>query len=387
LGKVAEGLPGGAIAIARQSTGHILATNGQRLVRYTPDGRLDPGFGNGAGFVDNLLPMTGGEVADLAVLADDRIVVAGRVLQPARSAPYYQMAAARLSAGGVLDSGFGGTGLVTVRLAGVGEQATRVLARPDGRVVLVGQTSVQDDPAVPQFNNNIVLVQLAADGAVDTGFGTAGAVIADALLRDFAFAAALQSDGRIVVAGRTSNTNTDPTDTVFTRISVAGALEPGFGRNVAYSPLDDEAVDAVVQPDGRIVLLVAARGLNAEIALVRLNTDGSPDTSFGVNGLVRTDVGPHDDLPRALALQADGKLLVASQLSRATGSPSFGLLRYRPDGGLDTGFGSGGVLRVDFFGGLDSANDLLVQPDGRIVAAGSARSGLTAEIAMVRLIP
>lgn len=386
LGKVAAGLPGGAIAIARQSTGHIVATSGVRLVRYLPDGRLDTAFGAGAGYVDNLLDGTGAEVADIAVLPDNRIVVAGRILQPGLSPPYYQMAATRFQADGSRDRSFGRGGMVSFRLAGIAENATRVLALPDGRVVLAGQTTVLEGP-FNDANSNIALVRLNLDGSPDAGFGASGAVTADALKRDFALAAALQPDGRLVVAGRTSNDNSDATDTLFARVLSSGLIEAGFGRNPAYSALDDAAVDIALQGDGKIVLLVAGRGVNMEVVLVRLNPDGSLDAGFGNNGIVRSDPGPHDDLPRAVALQADGKIMVAAQLSAATGSPDFGLLRFLADGAPDSSFGAAGVLRVDFFGGLDSANDLLVQPDGRIVAAGFAQGGSNVDIAMVRLFP
>lgn len=385
LGKVAVGLPGGAIAIARQSTGHIVATSGARLVRYHPDGRPDTAFGGGAGHVDNLLIGSGAEVADITVLPDDRIVVAGRTLQPNLSPPYYQMAAARFTADGTRDMGFGSGGMVTFRLAGIAENATRVLALPDGRVVLIGQSTVLEGP-LEDANTDFALVRLHGDGSPDASFGASGAVTADALKRDFALAAALQADGRIVVAGRTGDNNRED-DTLFTRVLVDGAIEAGFGRNPAYSALDDAAVDIALQGDGKIVLLVASRGVHMEIALVRLNPDGTLDAGFGSNGIARSDPGPHDDVPRAVALQADGKIVVAAQLSAGVGSPDFGLLRYRADGTPDPGFGTTGVLRVDFFGGFDSANDLLVQPDGRIVAAGFARSGLNTDIAMVRLFP
>ncbi|MBI5716438.1 MAG: hypothetical protein HZC37_01980 [Burkholderiales bacterium] len=389
LGKVVDGLPGGAKAIARQSTGHILATNGTRLVRYHADGRLDTSFGGGAGFVDNLLTGTGAEVAHIDVHADDRIVVAGRILQPGLSPPFYQMAAARFFADGTRDTSFGSGGQATFRVPlSTGENATRVLAQPDGRVVLVGQATLPPDAPGGAVNNNIAVARLNADGSLDAGFGTGGVAMVDALLRDFAFAAALQGDGRIVVAGYTSDNNADPSDTLFARLAPDGSVETGFGRIPAYSNLSDEAADIALQADGKIVLLVQFRGMNTEFALVRLNADGNLDTGFGSNGVVRTDIGPHDDIPRAVALQADGKIVVAGQISNANPvPPSFGLVRYLADGALDTGFSSGGVLRVPFFGGLDSANDLLVQPDGRIVAAGSWRSGFTAGIAMVRLIP
>lgn len=387
LGKMVDGLPGGARAIARQSTGHILATNGASLVRYHADGRLDTGFNGGAGKVDNLLTGSGAEVADLAVGSDDRIVVAGRVLQPGKSPPFYQMAAARLLPDGARDTSFGSGGMATFRLAGVGENATRVLVQPDGRVVLVGQATPLNGPS-GQANNDIAVVRLTADGTLDSSFGTSGATLADAFARDFAFAAALQPDGRIFVAGRTSPDNAQPEDTLFTRLTAAGAIEPGFGRNPAYSALTDEAVDVALQPDGKLVLLIAGRGTHAEVLLARLNPDGSADTTFGSNGLVRSDIGPHDDMPRSVALQADGRIVVAAQVSNALPvPPSFAVLRFDTSGVPDATFGTGGVLRVPFFGGNDSANDLLVQPDGRIVVAGSWRSGLSAGIALVRLIP
>lgn len=387
LGKVADGPPGGALAIARQSTGHILATNGASLVRYHPDGRLDTGFNGGTGKVDNLLAGSGADVADLAVGSDDRIVVAGRILQPGRSVPYYQMAAARFNPDGTRDTGFGNGGQATVRLAGVAENATRVLVQPDGRVLLVGQATFERGP-FRQADSNIVVVRLAADGAVDAGFGSNGATLADAYPRDFAFAAALQPDGRVFVAGRTRADNAPAEDTLYTRFAADGAIELGFGRNAAFSLQSDEAVDVALQPDGKLVLLVAGRGTHAEILLVRLNPDGSLDTGFANDGLARSDVGPHDDLPRAVALQLDGKIVVAAQVSNAPPvPPSFAVLRYDTNGAPDATFGTGGVLRVPFFGGWDSANDLLAQPDGRIVVAGSWRSGINAGMALIRLIP
>jgi hypothetical protein len=103
---------------------------------------------------------------------------------------------------------------------------------------------------------------------------------------------------------------------------------------------------------------------------------------------VRRDVGPHDDWPRAVAVQADGRIVVAAQVSNPLPmAPSFALLRFEAGGAPDLGFGTDGVLRVPFFGSTDNANDLLVQPDGKIVAAGSARSGLFTDIAMVRVMP
>lgn len=385
LGKVAQGLPGGAIAIGRQSTGHIVAVNGTRLVRYDADGKLDRTFGGGRGIVDSLLVGAGAEVSGMSIGPDDRIVVAGRILQPGLAPPNYQMAAARFMPDGTRDTNFGSSGQATFRLAGIAESAARVLVQPDGRVLLLGQMTLGSGLAA---NNNIALVRLLTDGGFDGSFGASGAVMFDATKRDFPQAALLQPDGRVVIGGKVAVNDSEPSDSFYGRVDALGAPEAGFGRTPPYSTISDEVVDMALQPDGRIVLLVAARGVNWEIALARINADGSPDTSFGTQGLVRRDVGPHDDWPRAVAVQADGRIVVAAQVSNPLPmAPSFALLRFEAGGAPDLGFGTDGVLRVPFFGGTDNANDLFLQPDGRIVAAGSARSGLTADIAMVRLIP
>jgi len=385
LGKVAEGLPGGAIAIGRQSTGHIVAVNGTRLVRYDADGKLDRTFGGGRGIVDSLLVGASAEVSGMSIGPDDRIVVAGRILQPGLAPPNYQMAAARFMPDGTRDTSFGSSGQATFRLAGIAESAARVVVQPDGRVLLLGQMTLGTGLAA---NNNIALVRLLVDGTLDGSFGTSGAVMFDATKRDFPQAALLQPDGRVVIGGKVAVNDSEPSDSFFGRVDALGAPEAGFGRTPSYSTISDEVVDLALQPDGRIVLLVAARGVNWEIALARINADGSPDTGFGTQGLVRRDVGPHDDWPRAVAVQTDGRIVVAAQVSNPPPmAPSFALLRFEASGAPDLAFGSDGVLRVPFFGGTDNANDLLVQPDGRIVAAGSARSGLTADIAMVRLNP
>jgi uncharacterized delta-60 repeat protein len=390
LGKVAQGLPGGARAIARQSTGHILATNGQTLVRYTPDGRLDPAFNGGLGNVDNLLPLTGAEVFDLAVGADDRIVLAGRALQPNRAPPYYHMAAVRLRADGTRDPGFGtrGDGVVTLLGPGtVAGSAARVLVRPDGRVVLVGHASVDSGPVNSLTNNNVAVAQLGVDGTPDPSFSGDGFAMGDRKPLDFGQAALLLPDGSVVVGGKTTQDNSEPNDSLVLRFGPDGTVLAGWGGVLTLSALADEVVDMALQPDGGVLLLAAARSRNTYMALARIRPDGAPDFAFGQQGSVSIDPGPNDDFPRALALQLDGKVVVAAQVSAAVGSPYFGLLRFAPDGSPDAAFGSGGVLKVPFFGGFDSANDLLVQPDGRVVAAGIARSGLFGDIGMVRLMP
>ena len=138
----------------------------------------------------------------------------------------------------------------------------------------------------------------------------------------------------------------------------------------------DEALDVLVQPDGKILIGGYTTVSNALVsALVRLTSTGAIDTSFG---LVKSAAS---DKARGIALQGDGKVVAAG-----AGQSDFALLRFTSSGAPDSSFGTNGVLRVDFFGAADVANDVLVQADGKIVAAGSARNGTTG-LGMVRVAP
>ena len=146
----------------------------------------------------------------------------------------------------------------------------------------------------------------------------------------------------------------------------------------------------MIQSDGKIVVqgFTSFNG-SYRYALARMNPDGTFDKGFGTSGLVSTDFGGGDDFAHALAIQSDGKLVVAGEVfTRDPDHADFGIARYLPDGTLDASFGNqGGLERIDFFGAFDDAEDLAIQLDGKIVAVGSARNGLGGGLAMVRIIP
>ena len=104
--------------------------------------------------------------------------------------------------------------------------------------------------------------------------------------------------------------------------------------------------------------------------MARYNADGSLDTTFGTSGKVVTDFGVRRGRGRAIALQPDGKILVAGNMSGGGGNDNFGVVRYNPDGSLDTGFGTGGMTNTDFLGGTDWAEGVALLPNGKIVVGG-----------------
>ena len=139
----------------------------------------------------------------------------------------------------------------------------------------------------------------------------------------------------------------------------------------------DYAQALVQQADGKLVAAgYSYNGSNYDFALVRYNSDGSLDTSFGSGGVVTTGVGGSDDGVHALVQQADGKLVAAGRSNNGSNN-DFALVRYNSDGSLDTSFGSGGVVTTAVGGSDDYAQALVQQADGKLVAAGRSTTAAT----------
>ena len=138
---------------------------------------------------------------------------------------------------------------------------------------------------------------------------------------------------------------------------------------------DDSAADVAIQPDGKIVVVGSSYVLDS-FALARLDPNGSLDTSFGGDGRVTTSVGPGADSAQAVAIQPDGKIVVAGESWTLSGFDGIDVVRYEADGQVDPTFGNDGVATVEFTEGTDGAGDMAravaIQPDAKIVVAGDA---------------
>jgi uncharacterized delta-60 repeat protein len=143
--------------------------------------------------------------------------------------------------------------------------------------------------------------------------------------------------------------------------------------------------DVALTGDGKIVV-VGRVGLGpAVFALARFDATGAPDPEFGAGGLVTTPIGTGDAVANAVAVQPDGKLVVAGYAFDG-GTAGFAVVRYTADGVPDPGFGAGGIVTVDFYGADDRAECVAIQPDGGIVVAGSA-GNVRAGLGLARLLP
>lgn len=219
----------------------------------------------------------------------------------------------------------------------------------------------------------------AADGNLDPTFGTGGQVTTDfSDSTDIAYAVALQPDGKLVVAGTTyTNNDYSGEDFAITRYNANGTLDTTFGVNgkttTDFPGLAAVVSAVVVQPDGKI--LVAGGAFPAfvfagDFKLARYNPDGSLDTSFGTGGIVTTSFPGQGSYAFALVLQSDGKIIAVGSAKNPANFYDFAAVRYLANGAIDTSFGSGGKVRTDFGATFDQARAAVLQPDGKIVAAG-----------------
>ena len=260
---------------------------------------------------------------------------------------------------GSLDQRFGSGGKVTTIVA-PSAYANAVALAPDGAIIAAGSAAVDDA-------SRFAVVRYRPDGTVDnvaaTAFGPGSA---------FANAVAPQSDGRVVVAGFAAATGETSGTFALARYDADGALDRSFGDGgrVTTALAGPAVANGVsVQSDGKIVAAGTVSGTRDRFALVRYEPNGTLDPTFGVRGVVTTSVGAGSGLT-SLALAGDGSI-VAAGWSATEAAVRFAVARYRTDGSLDPSFGRGGVTTTAI-GEDDTADDVLIQPDGKIVVGGGS---------------
>ena len=261
-----------------------------------------------------------------------------------------------------LDLSFGVNGVATTSISTSGNNiAYSLLLQSDGRIVAAGSAYPYGDFAVARYNMN---------GTLDTTFGAGGTSVISTIYGDDARSMALQSDEKIIVFGDYYNTvtriNTDGLrDNSF---GGAGSVHFQIGSNSSY----DRAHSVKVQTDGKIVTIGSAYTIsNSDFAVARLTTTGTLDSSFGSGGKATTPIGSFDDVAYDAAIQADGKIVVAGYASDGS-LMHFALARYNSNGTMDASFGSGGKVISELSDSLfdDVAQAMALQLDGKIVLAG-----------------
>ncbi len=301
------------------------------------------------------------------------------------------------STAGFLDTSFGApNGYVTTSINSRQSAGNAIAVQMDGKIVVAGGASDKSG------SNALAVLRYNSDGTLDSTFGNGGMVLTTLVkgvnqgVTGYQ-AVAIQSDGKIVVAGSQLLSNT-PTNFVYdwewvlARYNANGTLDTTFGggrhpSGIAQYNLtsgDDEIHALQIQPwDGKIVVTGITQGSGNDVGVGRFNTDGTPDTTFGSGGFVSwSSPGASPDFGNELALQGDHKILVAGSTGGDNGNPlQLLMLRYNADGSLDTTFNGTGVVTSAATAG---AGGVALQSDGSIIVAGSVGSGSSQQAALAR---
>ena len=364
-----------ANSVVVQSDGKIVVAGYSEssiaVVRYNPDGSLDGSFDT-----DGKQTTTVGieAAANSVVLqSDGKIVVAGYSVFD-----NFDFVVVRYNADGSLDESFDADGIRTTPIGSGTDVASSVVVQSDGKIVVAGYSFIS--------NFDFVVVRYNADGSLDESFDADGKRILDlSRLSDVARSVILQSDGKIVVTGQSSNGNDNEFAVV--RFNSNGSLDGSFHTDgIQITPIgfsDDVPRSVVVQSDGKIVVAgYSDNGSGNDFAVVRYNSDGSLDGSFDTDGKQTTSIGS-SGAANSVVLQSDGKIVAAGN-AVIGGWDKFAIVRFNPDGSLDTSFGTAGKRTTAIGSRSDIAKSVVVQSDGKIVAAGYSDNGTNDDFAVAR---
>ncbi|MBC7774840.1 MAG: T9SS type A sorting domain-containing protein [Phycisphaerae bacterium] len=388
-----EGMEGNDLCneIALDSMGRILVVGESfsgapkdfaLLLRLLPSGLLDSTFGdNGVSKMDFGQPEN--NIQSVAVQKDQKIVVVGN----AGFSQTKSVSMARLWPDGAPDSTFGFNGQVVMPIGSYYNVASDVKIQDDGKIIVCGSASDVSSDA------DFFLIRLLPDGSLDPTFGQNGVVrTGKSGVHENAIELALQADGKIVVAGQATGPGLAPYRVALLRYLPNGQLDNTFSPPGQYTlnnwQGENRAYAVLIQADGKI-LIAGESYIDGEesVLLARLNSNRTLDNTFGENGIIRTQFqygeGASDN---CIGLQPDGKVLLTG-FQFIPPSLDIFLLRFNDKGERDSTFGINGLINTDIYQNDDSPRALIMQPDEKILIAGYTRDDTVLHCAVVRFLP
>lgn len=327
-------------AIALQTDGKIIAggaytrysgTLANRISRLNSNGSLDASFATGTGMNDTVL--------SVSIQPDGKVITAGAFTNY-NGTPASRII--RLQANGTADASFT-TG------SGFNGSVYATALQSDGKLIVGGNFTTYNGTAVNR------IARLNANGTLDAGFAVGSGA------NHTVYAIAIQSDGKIIIAGEYTTYNGAALNRV-ARLNANGSVDPAFGTG---SGAGNTVYSALIQADGKIVLggdFLSYNGISA-FRLVRLNSNGTTDNSFN------SGTGPASSV-LSMSLQNDGKLIIGGIFSTYNGSPANRLARLNTNGTLDASFNVGaGAVGIPF---LTNGNvyATAIQADSKVIIAG-----------------
>ena len=364
-------IAGGLSRVFGISVAMLLVFLGAGQIARGTEGDLDPTFGSG-GHVFTDFSSNSDYGFAIALQPDGRIIMAGQ----SGVYPVFHAALARYNTNGQLDSTFGAGGKVIAALDAGGDQLAAIALQPDGKIVAAGSVIHNN------WQMSFLLARFNPDGKLDKGFGNQG-VIATTFGDSYAAANAvvLQADGKICVVGVSgAGPYSELNDFALARYNPNGSLDQSFGNGgklkthfLRVDNTGSRATAAVLQADGKLVVAGTYKneGTARTFALARYNTNGGLDTTFGSGGMVTTSMGSGDAIAFSTVLLTDGRIVATGYVEIGSRNHDFALACYDPSGTLNQSFGNGGRVTTDFFGATDDiAYGLAAQSGGKLILAG-----------------
>ena len=335
---------------------------GRKEAVFANPGDLDTNFGNNGVVTTDI----GGfdTAIDVTTQTDGKIVLSGTTFGSSTN-----FAIVRYGSDGTLDNTFGANGIVTTNLSD-SDIGRAITMQSDGKIIVGGSSEVNGD-------KDFTVVRYNSNGSLDTSFGNDGiAVTAITSRSDEIWGMVLQSDGKIVVVGNSNG------QFAIVRYNNNGSLDTSFGTNGVATPVAGSGQGVTIQSDGKIV--IAGRNSN-DFTVVRLNSNGTLDNDFDTDGIVTTPMGNGVFVSAwDVSIQADGKIVVVG--SSFNGSDyDIAVLRYNSNGSLDTSFGTDGKVIYDSGNGNDEGLAIAIQPNNKILAGGYSNTGSNEAFTLLRL--
>jgi uncharacterized delta-60 repeat protein len=352
-------------------------------------GSLDTCFGSGGKVTTALSGSTTSSAQDVAIQTDGKVVVLANGFQ-----------VLRYNSNGLLDSSFGSGGLATLSfIKSSGDTGAYALAiQSDGKIIVAGYATIKGSTV------GFAVARLNSNGSLDNSFGSGGKVLFNfqSNISALARGVTIQSNGYIVVAGDSEGAF------AVARLAPNGAFDSGFNGSGKVTVSVANSTDGIggaydvttqkVLAGGVLQEKIVAAGIrprlavvDRDIAVLRFNPNGSLDSSFGSGGKVFTNFTGYSDQAKAVAIDANNNIVVAGHTltSSVPGGQRFALVRYTENGQLDTGFGTGGRVTAGTpgYGSAIYGHALAIQTDGRIIASGYVETAdfAYADFAVVRV--
>jgi uncharacterized delta-60 repeat protein len=363
-----------AYSIAIQGDGKVVVAGDAGgtpcMVRFDTTGYLDYTFGSegkvfaswncGSNPADN----------EIKIQTDGKIVIGTRISNGADE----DFIVARYHVDGTPDMSFGENGRVISPIGSYDDWCNSIAIQPDGKILAGGSTAI---PPAGEFMYDFALMRYNSDGTIDHSFGNDGIVTTHiGSSYNIAYSIVIQENGKIVLAGEARDS--DFSDFAVARYNPDGSLDNSFGNGgvvrTALSETYDYAKSVILQADQKILVAGSAQSslYNLNCALVRYDTTGMLDSTFGTNGVVITDID--NETGNSVAILPDNKIILGGSYTNST-VWSFAAFRYNADGSPDQTFGTSGMITASFGNGDSEGNAVAIGDDGEILIAGSFNHG------------